>query len=260
MESSERTVYSFSRISFECNYAFYRSYILEDKGIENAWSQGGSFLHELMEAVARKEISENDAYVRFISEWNSAVSMDFPQLESGFDLKQHYFKKMQPFFSRRKYWNGDVLSVEEHVQGELPSGHLFQGYIDLILGNTESFDIVDHKISKRFTKSDLAKKQRQLYIYAYLYHLRTGRYPKRLIFNFFQEPSNPIIIHFDRVLMKGALDWAAQRIETIENMKPNEYVPNAGLMDKDGKRNMFCMSLCNHRNNCPFVSGDSFVG
>lgn len=257
---TERTVYSFSRVSFECNYSFYRTYILNDKGIENAWSMGGSFLHELMESVAKKEITEKDAHARFLSEWYSTVSMDFPVLEGGFDLKQHYYKKIEPFFNRRKYWSGNVVSVEEHVTGELPSGHLFQGYIDLILGDAEKFDIVDHKISKRFTPKQLAEKQRQLYIYAYLYHLKTEKYPERLIFNFFQEPKNPIIVKFDRMLMDDALRWASERITAIENMQPNEYVPNPKLMDKDGKRNMYCMSLCNHRNNCPFVSGDGFMG
>lgn len=261
IDMSERQVYSFSRISTECDHAFYMTYVKNDKGIENAWSIGGSFLHSIMERVARKEISETDALRIFENEWQSSVHMDFPKFESGYDLKSHYFRKIRKFFDRKRYWRSDVVSVEEHVTGVLgDGGNLFQGFIDLVLGNSEQYDILDFKISKRFTGEQLVHKQRQLYLYAYLRHQITGVYPQRLIFNFFQEPDNPIIIKFDRIQMMNAVSWANKRIEEIEAMlERGIFIPDRNaLSDSDGRRNMLCRELCNHRNTCPFVNGEWF--
>lgn len=253
------TTYSFSRINFECGHAFYRSYILGEKGESNAWADAGKFMHNLFEDVANGKQTQQQILKRYDSEYYSAVEHDFPKFDSGFDLKPHYYKKCRPFFERKKYWNGEIVDVEKHVVGKLPSGAMFQGYIDLLVRHNGELIMVDHKISKRFSPSDLAKKQRQLYIYAYLLHLETGEYPDKLVFNFFQDASKPIIIPFSEYFMKEAVDWAEERIRTIESMSDAAYLPDMSIVaENDLERGFFCKNLCNHRNTCPYIEGDFF--
>lgn len=255
---TDRPTYSFSRISFECGHSFYRRYVLKEEGEGNAWSESGSYLHSLCEDVANGKISEQQAAIDYVKGFLGAIEHDFPKFPSGYDLKQHYFKKCLPFFQRKKYWSGDVIAVEKHVVGELPSGAKLQGYIDLMTRNKGKLSLIDHKISKRFTPEQLLKKQRQLYIYAYLLHLETGEYPANLVFNFFQEPSRPIIIPFSEYYMQEAVSWAEERIAYIENMQEEDYIPDINALQENGERGMYCRNLCNFRNSCPYVEGDYF--
>jgi len=263
MELKPKTIYSFSRLTSvdSCAYGFYKSYVLEEKGEANAFALGGSFGHELCEGVAKKEITTQKASARFKAEWFEKVYLDYPKFPSGYDLKSHYYKKCQPFFDRKAYWKGEVVSVEEHVVFTLPSGEKFQGFIDLVIKqDNSSIDFVDWKISKKFSKEDLIKKQRQLYLYAYAYHQIHGVYPKRLIFSFFQDASSPIIIDFQKYYMDEAVQWAELQIGKIKLMTGlDEFEPNINdLMEPDGSRNMYCNALCNHRSSCKFVEGNFF--
>ena len=256
-------IFSFSRLSSasNCSYGWYKTYVLEEKGISNSFADGGSFCHELCEEVAKGNLTPRGASMRFIAEWFERVSMDYPKFpNSNFDLKEHYYQKIQPFFDRKAYWRGEVVSVEEHIVVDLPDGNKFQGYIDLQLKNGDSVGIIDWKISKVFSGEDLIKKQRQLYLYAYGIYQTKGYYPKRLIFAFFQEPSNPIIITFNKHYMNEAVEWAMNQIKLIEEMQEKGvYEPNfEKLTNNDGTRDFFCKNLCNHRLSCKYVEGDYF--
>jgi len=257
--------YSFSRLTSasDCPYGWYKTYVLEEKGISNSFAQGGTFAHELCEEVAKGNLTPRGASMRFIAEWFEQVSMDYPKFpNSNFDLKEHYYQKIQPFFDRKAYWRGEVVAVEEHIIVDLPDGNKFQGYIDLVLKDkrTSGINLVDHKISKRFSGEDLIKKQRQLYLYGYGYKQIHGVYPEKLIFNFFQEPSNPIVITFNKHYMNEAVQWAMDQIKLIEEMQERGvYEPNfEKLTNDDGTRDFFCQNLCNHRLSCKYVEGDYF--
>lgn len=260
--SEKETIYSFSRLDWNCLYSWKKRYIDNDKGESNAWSDGGSFCHELVEAVAKGEETEANTAELFRDNWHDSLQSDFPNF--NIDLKEHYYKKIQPFFDRNKYWYGKVNNVEEHLVFELPNGKKFQGFIDLELENRKGLCLIDHKISKRFDNDQLLKKQRQLYIYAFGYHQLHGKYPDLLIFNFFQEPTNPITIKFNKHYMDEAINWAMKQIKTIEDCIELDKISDVffpdveKLTEKDGRRDMFCANLCNHRNNCPYVEGEFF--
>lgn len=254
--------YSFSRLNSidNCPYEWKRSYIDNEKGEENSFALGGSFCHELCEDVANGKITTKEASERFKNEWHERVYLDYPKFESGYDLKEHYYRKIQPFFDRKAYWKSKVVAVEEHVVCELPSGEKFQGFIDMQISDGVSHSLLDWKISKVFSGDDLIKKQRQLYLYAFAVHQLKGYHPNKLIFAFFQSPATPIVINFSKHYMNEAVQWAEGQIVKIKNhIEGNDFEPDFSKLSKsDGTRDMYCKNLCSHRNSCKYVEGDYF--
>lgn len=264
--SKEETTYSFSRLDWSCLYAWHLNYNLGQEGEENGWGIGGELLHDICESVAKGEITEKEALQQYKDTWFEAVEGTFPSF-ANINLSTHYYWKILPFFERDKFWKGGVTAVEEHIVCNLPNGKKFQMYIDLQLNDRDL--VVDHKIAKRerFVK-ELEKKRRQVDLYAYGIKQKHGKYPKKLIFNFFQEPYNPIVLDFDEDAMNNSLDWAMKRIDIIEKLglattkldAVGLYMPDFdALSEKNGKRNMFCKSVCSYRSTCRFTQGDYFI-
>lgn len=266
---SDDITWSFSRIDFSCKYAWYRNYVLKEKGEENFFSQLGGTLHLLLEYLARGIITEEDVYAAF--EDNFFEFSDFSFTE-GFDYELSAMNKMRGYFKRKKYWSGEVIDVEKKLEFTLPSGEKFTGYIDLVLNN-DGVDLVDHKSSTHFAEKDKKKKVHQQYLYAYGYHQETGVYPKRLIWDFFKSPDEPWIVEFNYDDMMNSVEWAEGKITLLRNMlKVTKELKPLGLWMPDldypkddpiaspraKNRNMFCLNLCNYRNDCIFTKGKGF--
>lgn len=261
-DKKEVDIWSFSRLNWNCLYEFHQTYNLGKEGIENGWSQMGTFCHELAEAVGKGKMTTEEARVKYISEFNNAITKDFPKFP--IDLKSHYYKKIYDWFERGAWWKGKVVAVEEKLLFSLPSGEMFQGYKDLTL---EGPKIIDFKVSKPFAKKDLAKKRRQLDIYAYGEHQQNGEYPTHLIFDFFQRPNNPIILDFNYDEMMRSVEWAEKRIGIIKKfrklskskLKPvGLWMPDREKLEEGGKRGFYCKNLCGYRDTCIFVDSEKF--
>lgn len=136
-------------------------------------------------------------------------------------------------------------SVEREINLDI-DGRPFVGYIDLETRAKEGYtQIIDHKLSKKFSKADLKKKQRQMYLYSIDHEKTFGAPPKELIFNFYST-GEYLIIPFNKEDQQEAYDWALETIIKIENKDWN-----SGEF-KTSSSKFFCDNLCGFRNNCNF--------
>ncbi len=122
----------------------------------------------------------------------------------------------------------------------MPDDSLFQGYIDLIVENNGDITVVDYKVSnpKNFKGKELAKKTRQLYMYAPAIKQIFGKYPKRMMFSFFQ--GGDIIETFDEAKMHETLSWATDTIAEIKKETTFEHTHDE----------FFCDKICSFRSKC----------
>jgi len=112
------------------------------------------------------------------------------------------------------------------------------------------FIILDHKISKLWTKKEVEKKKRQLYVYSIPIQNKYNKLPKKFQVNFFKE--NKIITYdFNNNEFNKTKKWIHNKVEEIENhiIKNKEYIPRCKIV-KNAKYDFFANFLCNHRKSC----------
>lgn len=158
-------VYSISRLNtFEsCEYSYYLSYILKQKGFDNVYSITGSKLHDCIEQAY------NGAMKSF--ELEKAVDdtmLELDMLDINFpteSIKNSWVKDIKHFCQNFKVMDG-IFVTEEFVLFEIIDGIWIQGYVDIQKLNEDgSLDIYDWKSSSKFAKKDLLKYGRQLVLY-----------------------------------------------------------------------------------------------
>lgn len=265
--------WSFSRINYTCLADFYQTYVLKKKGEDNGWSELGLFCHDLVERVAKGELSKEEARVIFKRDFFSNIKHLFPATPYWQNPEDDYYAKIKPWFEREHWWEGEVVSVEEHLEFTLPSGEKFQGYIDRVSRVDGDIELVDYKVAKKYKGVGLLEKSRQLMLYAYGYHQKHGIYPSRVMFEYFQftktngefNYTHPSVIEFDEKQMLRAVKWAEDRIVTIKRLleqsktEKGHFMPDYDeLSDKSGIRGYYCKNICSHREDCPFTDGAYF--
>jgi hypothetical protein len=271
----KETVYSFSRTNYTCLADFHQHYIQEKEGGDNAWGFRGGWLHELVEEVAKGNLTQKEALGIFENEWFTCTEIMFPATSNWPDPEQSYYDNVLPWFKREVWWNHPIVSIEEHLHFELPSGRKFQGLKDLTLQRPDGKELLDYKFAKPYEGDDLENKIRQLYIYAWGEKQVNGEYPKYLTFDWFQKErtknkkritTEPYTEVFDEDKMFRVLDWAEARINDLEGrITANKRLGVKGLflpdydelLDKRGYRNYYCMNICNFRENCSLTNGNT---
>lgn len=247
--------WSFSRISgYEtCPHMWMKTYIEKDKGLENAFSQMGTFCHELLESENRSDITPKEMSDQFNNGFYNTVTIPFPP-NNYVNLKINYFNKIGMYFMEYAGVTGEVLSVERKFEYILPNGIKFIGYIDLET-KTNVINVVDHKVSAFFKPKDLEKKKHQMILYAPAILAEYGELPDAGYFHFLQHKamvkpprdSQFIKVDINQEAMVETLDWAVDVINTIRN--DNEFKPVLTESNKDDKL-FFCQYICSHRESC----------
>ena len=230
----------------------------------------GSFCHDLVERVAKGEISQEMALSEYDKGFFQAIEQPFPATPYWKDPEGSYYKKIRPWFEREKWWDGEVHSAEEHLVFDLPSGDKFQSYVDRINKHDIGFRITDYKVAKKYTGEELEKKSRQLHMYAYGFHQKYGEYPSEMEFEYFQFSKagryvKPSIVKFNYDDMVKTIDWAEEQIDLLKNKikisetEKGHFLPDYNnLQEVNGMRGYYCMNICTFRENCPFVEGLNF--
>ena len=194
VEENSNAVYSFSRMNFNCEYEYYKTYVEKDRGKNNIYGIMGGLCHDINEKYYHSEISREEAYKTFIDKFNNIgiYGANFPseKAEQGYreNLTQYYknIERPENLFKSRNTESDEGL-LEANLKTEEFVWKIFDfkksgikigtfGYADLIHyetrlinGKEEKFYIIgDFKTS---SKNDyLGKKQkekgRQLVIYA----------------------------------------------------------------------------------------------
>lgn len=249
--------FSFSRINYTCLYEFFLHYIQCNKGIESFYGQGGSFAHSILEKYAKGELGLFDLAPYYVDHFDEAVTMDAPYNKYK-DLREDYFLKCLAYFENieelpEQY---EILGIEKEVHFEI-NGHPFVGYIDLLLRdkNTGEIIILDHKsgslkLLKNGQVSKSKKEQehflefkRQLYLYSIAVIEEYGRVDK-LCWNLFKD-GNVLTIPWKQDEFDEAKTWAAEQITYLYDRNDDDWPPLENAGD-----DYYCQNLCGMREIC----------
>lgn len=245
----EDMTWSYSRVdSFDdCPYRWYLKYIHYPKLKDGKrfYSEFGTFMHKLLEAFYKGEITKEQAVTEFASGFNENTRGDG---RPKFDIVKNYFKSGIQFLRELKPFRFETIAVEEKVEFEI-AGHKFVGYIDYHGMENGEHVIVDNKSRNLKPRSgrevptkkdeELDSMLKQLYIYAEAIRQKYGKLPKLLCFNCFK---NGVFIEepFNMEVYEKTLKWAEDKIKDIENT--NEFYPNVDYFS--------CNFICGMSEHC----------
>jgi RecB family exonuclease len=237
--------YSFSKLSsfHQCKYGYYLTYIAKEKGIENAFSQYGTFVHGLLERYETGELEVYELCDEFIKGYSDNVTFAFPP-NRFVDLRESYFKDgvayLENFDGFDEY---EILAVEDEFLEDVDGDFNLKGFIDLVLRDSDGgITIIDHKSKAKFaSKQEQKRYARQLYVYSLRVLRRWGVYPKKLIFNMFRKQKT-VEIDFNEADYDESVSWMKSTVSEIRNCKSWNASPDEFM----------CNHLCNHREGCEF--------
>ena len=259
----DEMTWSFSRLTTyeRCPYAFYLQYIKKINQTQNAFSEYGTFCHNLLEKYFNNKLMVFELLGEYEDKFTQYILHDFPP-NRYVDLEESYFEQGKEYFSN---FDGlpkfKALEVEKKVRFRIDK-YEFVGYIDLVAEDkTGKLHVIDHK-SKELSqprksnwekvetrrKSELYKYIRQLYIYCIPIIEQEGRVPNYLHFNSFRK-GKWVKIPFDKNDYEESKQWALNIIKSIYNDKDMR-----GIYGND----WFCNVLCGVKEFCP--QSDKFLG
>lgn len=208
----------------------------------------GKFMHKLIEEYYKKEITKEQALLRFYRDFSKEVRGKRPQestVQKYIKAGAKYFREFQPF-------NYDMVDIEKKVEFSI-GGYNFVGYIDYIGIKNDNYYIIDNKSRELKPRSNRAKPTlkdkeldlmlRQLYLYSAAIKQEYGEFPKALCFNcfragvFIEEP-------FDIKEYEKTIEWAVKLIEEIKEV--DDFYPTADYF--------FCNNICQYGSTC-FYNG-----
>lgn len=239
---------SYSRLTtFEdCPKQFWYNYHTEVEQRDNAWAQEGSFCHDLFEQHLKEGVEPQDLLELYDDFRDLSVTEEYPELAKKYSYPQKMREDVRAYFESFRGFDFETLDVEREFLIDIgEEGDKLRGFIDVEAKRGDSLLLVDHKISKVFTKKDLIKKIKQLYLYSKPFKEKHGRFPDYLVFNHFKEgviKEHPFVLED----YYEAFVWAEDVIGQIKEEEEERRLFPA-------KPNMFvCNNLCSFRDVCTY--------
>lgn len=166
LKKQGKTAYSISRINAfnQCEYGYYRTYILGDRGENNCYGIAGTRIHDNLEDIHNGKITEegmkND-FENMLIEFE-LNNIQFPTAKIG----ENWKKDISHFMNNFKKIDRKMLT-EVFVLYEIVPDMWIQGYIDAIIPDKNGEDIIllDWKTSSEFKGRRLIEAGRQLLVY-----------------------------------------------------------------------------------------------
>ena len=251
IETRER-IYSFSALTtFEqCKYQYYLNYVmpreLRPPNEENAFSQYGGFVHELLEQCSLGKVASFELCEKYVDEFDIAVTMDFPP-NAFADLRSSYYNDGYSFLEKYEgFPEYEILGVEQKFTEDFGSFKL-RGVIDLILRDKEGNIIIQDWKSKAKFKNKEEQRHYGFQTHLYAKHIKSkyGVWPTTLRFYMFRK-GNIVDIPFTVAGYEDAVQWAENTINQIRVCE--EWVPSCD--------SFFGTTLCGFRNSCQYVERD----
>lgn len=237
----------------QCPYSFYNKKISKSEINEgNFYSDIGGFVHEINADIFNQKLRLDDAIDYFIDNYENNVVYETKQstMEKKYNQGIDYLAALD--LSTLDGYK--ILGVEKEVHFKI-GGYNFVGFIDLLLRNKKTGDIilVDHKSSDHFLKKDgkplknqLANFEaysKQMYLYSKAVYDEYKQYPTRIVWNHFFEQSITNI-PFEKENYDMTLEWAMSIVKQI--YKDKDFNAN--------KNYMMCKVLCGYRNSCCYAN------
>lgn len=249
--------WSYSRLSLfeQCKYAFYLKYILNNDDLYlaegNYYAEVGSYVHSILEKILNGSMSLDESPEYYMQNFDENVLYKTRQstMDKTYETCANYFAELD--LSWLKDYN--IIGVEKKVETTI-DGHSFIGFIDLLIQNKTTSDIVivDHKSAaypfKKDGKSVLKKSEKsfesykkQMYLYANAVYQLYGKYPTEMWWNHFKD-GKIAKIKFDKDDYDKSISWFNETIKKAED--ETEF---------DGNFDFFhCINLCDFRNSCEY--------
>jgi RecB family exonuclease len=165
-------LWSFSRINtyITCSYSYFLKYIKKEKERETSiYSLLGTAFHDILEKYYNHKISYEEMLdeanaVMLNIELNTDLRFDKSDKDKNENIKNKYFECIRHFFENHKSVDFKVLTEKEII---IKIGnHYFQGYIDAIHKEKDTYIITDYKSSTIYTGEKIDKESKQLRLYA----------------------------------------------------------------------------------------------
>lgn len=258
-ELLDNMTWSFSRVtSFShCPKMFKLTYIDHVEKLPNAFSDYGTYLHELLESYYLGKTDLWDLASNYTYGYDDFIKSDFPP-NRYVDLKQSYFEAGKKYLEAfEDPWNDcEILGVEQQVLTTI-GGYKFVGYIDLVLRDPQGrIIIVDHKSRAKF-KNDAERREylHQLYLYSIYVKETYGEYPYKLVFNVFRFGIIDETV-FEETELEVTKKWFVDEIQRIygdekfNDVIALKYKQQGKKLKEFKKDDFFCNYICSVRRSC----------
>ena len=157
------TVYSISRLNSynDCQYGYYRSYVLKDRGDNNIYASLGGKIHDHLQNICDGVETVDGMVAKFEEDFETdTMFMNFPSekiMNSWKADMTHFVNNFEPLqYDKIVTEKGFVINV---------GGVWMQGFIDVLAFEGDNIVILDWKTSSSFSKDKLKHAGRQLVLY-----------------------------------------------------------------------------------------------
>lgn len=239
-------VFSYSSIQTfnQCKRNWYYNYIIKVKKEGNFFSDVGSFVHNILEQYANGKIELFDTAHYLEYNWNSNVLHNPPSIKGVKDMEEKYFYQLLDFFESFEGFQDETIGTEIEFYTNIRTGfgeHKFMGFIDRLSEKDGEYIVTDYKSKNKFSKKELEKYSRQLYVYSKYVYEKYGKFPKYLKFLLFRE-NKEYVIEFNEDDYHKTISYIEQSIQDIymETKFDCEY------------NFFYCNNLCDSRLDCTF--------
>lgn len=168
MRTMGEDIYSFSKLETanECMYAYKLAYIDKDRDTkDNIYAFLGGVVHDSLERIYNGEDVDivQDFEDGVMKAKEQGLTFPSPTTEEGYlACMRHFVHHFAP---------DDLKGLQEYLFVTEVAGHKMMGLIDRVTKDPDSegktLRVIDYKTSTAYAKKDLAKKGRQLVLYAY---------------------------------------------------------------------------------------------
>lgn len=166
LEKQGKIAYSISRLNAfnQCEYGYYRTYVLGNRGENNCYGIAGTRIHDNLEDLHNGKITEEDMrndFENMLIEFE-LNKIQFPTAKIG----DNWTKDIKHFVDNFKKIDKKMLT-EVFVLYEIVPDIWIQGYIDAVIPDDNGKDLIllDWKTSSEFTGKRLTEAGRQLLLY-----------------------------------------------------------------------------------------------
>lgn len=221
------------------------NYIERRKGIPNAFSQYGTFVHSLLEQHARGDLAAYELLDAYREGYEQNVTLPFPP-NKYVDLSESYYGDGYEFLKNFDGLNDlDILGVELRFIEPIDDFE-YTGVIDLVYRDENGKIVVqDWKSKSKFAnKAEKAKYAVQPLTYSLHIKHKFNEDPGTLRFYMFRKQTI-VDIPFVEKDYEDALLWIKTSVEEIRKCKEWPSTPDS----------FFCSSLCDHRDTCELKGG-----
>lgn len=270
--------FSFSKITsfHNCQYNYYLTYILKNRGGQNIYGELGTSCHEIIEGLIKGEINDDAAITKFTDdlEYCDLMDLEFPKYKgSNEGIKYNYVTSIKHYFDNFELYceQPDYESIEEYFEMEI-QGVLFRGYIDYYYIKGDDLYCIDFKTSSKFSKKDFEKKKLQLVVYGLYLH---SKYPDKKIHLMFDmlkyikgargglKERHKLDFMEDGERGMLEVEYNDETVKELEDFVKNTYDEIIELKNKnedcwqpklEPNKDYFCMNLCGNSGICKYYN------